>query len=172
MGNPYNLTEITRLARKHNLWLVEDCCDALGSTYNGRLFSVIEEAVLNEPPYPEPDQLVVVDQLFRPAGEEMRPSQWSYPRYVAFTEEATAFSALGAYAARTMTLTELGAPLDHHICVKEGEIEVRIRAGIDLLPRARAAFMAAAGLATVGIALAALVPNVQPEPGDGPAPGH
>ncbi len=74
------------------------------------LFSVIEEAVLNEPPYPEPDQLVVVDQLFRPAGEEMRPSQWSYPRYVAFTEEATAFSALGAYAARTMTLTELGAP--------------------------------------------------------------
>lgn len=37
LGNPYNLAEVTRIARKHNLWLVEDCCDALGSTYDGRL---------------------------------------------------------------------------------------------------------------------------------------
>ena len=37
LGNPYNLTEITRLAKKYNLWLIEDCCDALGSTYNGQL---------------------------------------------------------------------------------------------------------------------------------------
>jgi predicted permease len=74
------------------------------------LFSIVEEAVLTEPPYPEPDRLVVVDQLFQPAGEEMRPSLWSYPRYVAFTDEATAFAELGGYAARTMTLTELGAP--------------------------------------------------------------
>jgi len=37
LGNPYNLTEVIRLAKKHNLWLIEDCCDALGSTYNGQL---------------------------------------------------------------------------------------------------------------------------------------
>ncbi len=37
LGNPYNLAEITRLAKKYKLWLVEDCCDALGSTYNGQL---------------------------------------------------------------------------------------------------------------------------------------
>jgi len=37
LGNPYNLAEITRIAKKYNLWLVEDCCDALGSTYNGKL---------------------------------------------------------------------------------------------------------------------------------------
>ena len=37
LGNPYNLDAVTRLAREHGLWLVEDCCDALGSTYNGRL---------------------------------------------------------------------------------------------------------------------------------------
>ena len=35
LGNPFNLEEITRLCRKHGLWLVEDCCDALGSTYKG-----------------------------------------------------------------------------------------------------------------------------------------
>jgi CDP-6-deoxy-D-xylo-4-hexulose-3-dehydrase len=37
LGNPYNLEIITALCKKHNLWLVEDCCDALGSTYNGQL---------------------------------------------------------------------------------------------------------------------------------------
>ena len=33
LGNPYDLDAITALAKKHNLWLIEDCCDALGSTY-------------------------------------------------------------------------------------------------------------------------------------------
>ena len=33
LGNPYDLDAITALARKHKLWLIEDCCDALGSTY-------------------------------------------------------------------------------------------------------------------------------------------
>ena len=37
LGNPYNLAEVTRIVRKHNLWLIEDCCDALGSTYDGKL---------------------------------------------------------------------------------------------------------------------------------------
>ncbi len=37
LGNPYNLDVICALCRKHNLWLIEDCCDALGSTYKGQL---------------------------------------------------------------------------------------------------------------------------------------
>lgn len=37
LGNPYDLAEVTRIARKYNLWLIEDCCDALGSTYDGKL---------------------------------------------------------------------------------------------------------------------------------------
>ncbi|MFT3735694.1 MAG: lipopolysaccharide biosynthesis protein RfbH [Rhodocyclaceae bacterium] len=37
LGNPYNLDVITALCKKYKLWLVEDCCDALGSTYNGQL---------------------------------------------------------------------------------------------------------------------------------------
>jgi CDP-6-deoxy-D-xylo-4-hexulose-3-dehydrase len=36
LGNPYNLEVVTALCRKHNLWLIEDCCDALGATYQGR----------------------------------------------------------------------------------------------------------------------------------------
>ena len=36
LGNPNNLEAIVGLCKKYNLWLVEDCCDALGSTYNGQ----------------------------------------------------------------------------------------------------------------------------------------
>ena len=37
LGNPFNLDAVTSLCKKYNLWLVEDCCDALGSTYRGRM---------------------------------------------------------------------------------------------------------------------------------------
>lgn len=37
LGNPYNLEVVTNLCRKYGLWLVEDCCDALGTTYGGRM---------------------------------------------------------------------------------------------------------------------------------------
>lgn len=37
LGNPFNLTKVKALCEKYGLWLVEDCCDALGSTYNGQL---------------------------------------------------------------------------------------------------------------------------------------
>ena len=37
LGNPYNLKVVRALCDKHGLWLVEDCCDALGSRYDGKL---------------------------------------------------------------------------------------------------------------------------------------
>jgi CDP-6-deoxy-D-xylo-4-hexulose-3-dehydrase len=36
LGNPYDLNKIVHIAKKYNLWLIEDCCDALGSTYDGK----------------------------------------------------------------------------------------------------------------------------------------
>ncbi len=36
LGNPYNLEVITALCERYHLWLIEDCCDALGATYAGR----------------------------------------------------------------------------------------------------------------------------------------
>ena len=36
LGNPFNLRKVKELCDKHNLWLIEDCCDALGATYNGQ----------------------------------------------------------------------------------------------------------------------------------------
>lgn len=37
LGNPFNLKAVTEFCKKHNLFLVEDCCDAVGSTYNGQM---------------------------------------------------------------------------------------------------------------------------------------
>ena len=34
LGNAFNLADVIRIARKHNLWVIEDCCDALGTTYS------------------------------------------------------------------------------------------------------------------------------------------
>jgi CDP-4-dehydro-6-deoxyglucose reductase, E1 len=36
LGNPFNVEAVNAFAKKHNLWLIEDCCDALGATYAGK----------------------------------------------------------------------------------------------------------------------------------------
>ena len=36
LGNPFDLDAVTSFAKKHGLWLIEDCCDALGATYRGQ----------------------------------------------------------------------------------------------------------------------------------------
>lgn len=36
LGNPFNLDLVQGLAKKHNLWLIEDSCDGLGGTYKGQ----------------------------------------------------------------------------------------------------------------------------------------
>jgi CDP-6-deoxy-D-xylo-4-hexulose-3-dehydrase len=37
LGNPFNLDVVVALCKKYNLWLIEDCCDALGATYKGQM---------------------------------------------------------------------------------------------------------------------------------------
>jgi CDP-6-deoxy-D-xylo-4-hexulose-3-dehydrase len=36
LGNPFDVDRVLRFCRKHDLWLIEDNCDALGSTYKGK----------------------------------------------------------------------------------------------------------------------------------------
>lgn len=36
LGNPFDLATLTAFCEEHDLWLVEDCCDAVGATYDGR----------------------------------------------------------------------------------------------------------------------------------------
>lgn len=39
LGNPFDIDQVRRLAKKYNLWIIEDCCDALGSKYDNRYVS-------------------------------------------------------------------------------------------------------------------------------------
>ena len=36
LGNPFDLDAVDAFAERHDLWLIEDCCDAVGATYRGR----------------------------------------------------------------------------------------------------------------------------------------
>lgn len=37
LGNVFELDQVRKFCEKHNLWLIEDCCDALGAKYDGKL---------------------------------------------------------------------------------------------------------------------------------------
>lgn len=41
LGNPFDLKAVRAIADEHDLWLVEDCCDALGSRHDGQLVSSV-----------------------------------------------------------------------------------------------------------------------------------
>jgi CDP-6-deoxy-D-xylo-4-hexulose-3-dehydrase len=36
LGNPFDVEAVVAFAKRHDLWLIEDCCDAIGSEYKGR----------------------------------------------------------------------------------------------------------------------------------------
>jgi CDP-6-deoxy-D-xylo-4-hexulose-3-dehydrase len=40
LGNPYDLRAVKKFTEKHSLWLIEDCCDALGSEYDNKKVGV------------------------------------------------------------------------------------------------------------------------------------
>jgi CDP-6-deoxy-D-xylo-4-hexulose-3-dehydrase len=44
LGNPFRADRIAAIAEKHDLWLIEDCCDALGATIGGRPVGTFGEA--------------------------------------------------------------------------------------------------------------------------------
>jgi len=54
LGNPFNLDVITKFCTDNNLWLIEDNCDALGSTFQGKLTGIFGDLAfefLSCPPY-------------------------------------------------------------------------------------------------------------------------
>jgi CDP-6-deoxy-D-xylo-4-hexulose-3-dehydrase len=43
LGNPFDVERVAKIAQDHGLWLIEDCCDALGSRFRGRLVGTFGE---------------------------------------------------------------------------------------------------------------------------------
>jgi CDP-6-deoxy-D-xylo-4-hexulose-3-dehydrase len=83
LGNPFNLDVVLALCKKYNLWLVEDCCDALGSTYRGQMVGTFGDiATLSFYPahhitmgeggavFTKHDELKVIAESFRDWGRD------------------------------------------------------------------------------------------------------
>ena len=83
LGNPFNLGAIRKICDKYNLWLIEDCCDALGSRYNGQLVGTFGDiATLSFYPahhitmgeggavFMNSEQLKVITESFRDWGRD------------------------------------------------------------------------------------------------------
>lgn len=83
LGNPFNLDTVTALCKKYNLWLVEDCCDALGSTYRGQMVGTFGDiATLSFYPahhitmgeggavFTKHDELKIIAESFRDWGRD------------------------------------------------------------------------------------------------------
>ena len=41
LGNPFDLSAVAAFAKKHDLWVIEDCCDAVGATYKGQHVGIL-----------------------------------------------------------------------------------------------------------------------------------
>ncbi len=96
------------LARSPGFTLAAITLLTLGIGGSTALYSLLEEAVLSAPPYPDPERIVVVDNLFAMPESELQPSMWSYARFEAYRAESRAVVQPAAYGDRTLTLTDLG----------------------------------------------------------------
>ena len=83
LGNPFNLDVVVGLCKKYGLWLIEDCCDALGSTYRGQMVGTFGDiSTLSFYPahhitmgeggavFTQSDELKVIAESFRDWGRD------------------------------------------------------------------------------------------------------
>ncbi len=83
LGNPFNIDVVKGLCEKYRLWLVEDCCDALGTTYRGQMVGTFGDiATLSFYPahhitmgeggavFTNSDELKVIAESFRDWGRD------------------------------------------------------------------------------------------------------
>ena len=98
---------VRRLRARPVFALVAILVLGLGIGANAAVFSVLEAALLQRPPYPEPERLVMID-LISPTGEVGSPMPWSYPKFDLMRGEVRAFDPVAGYSPGMLTLTGAG----------------------------------------------------------------
>jgi predicted permease len=100
---------VRRLSKSPVFTLVALLVLALGIGANTALFTALRAALLDTPPYPQPDRLVMVDLLLeRRAGAAADTFPWSYPKFLIARRALRSVEKLAAFTTRTMTLTGAG----------------------------------------------------------------
>tara|TARA_B100001540_G_scaffold80179_1_gene72002 strand:- start:5760 stop:7037 length:1278 start_codon:yes stop_codon:yes gene_type:complete len=83
LGNPCNMKKITKIARKHDLWLIEDSCEAHGAKFNGKHvgtfgdLSTFSFFASHHITTMEGGMLTTNNKLLNELGKSMRAFGWS-----------------------------------------------------------------------------------------------
>ena len=96
-----------RLRMRPGFALVAVLVLGLGIGANAAVFSVLEAALLQPPPYPEPDRLVMID-LVNPNGDASGPMPWSYPKFDLVRRALRTVEPVAGYSPSMLTLTGAG----------------------------------------------------------------
>ncbi len=100
---------LRRLGRTPGFTVLAVLVLALGIGANASLFSALNAVLLEKPPYPEAERMVVVDLLLSPrAGAPRDTFPWSYPKFEMARAALSGVDVLAAYAARTGALAGEG----------------------------------------------------------------
>lgn len=84
---------------------------ALGIGANTALFGALRAALLNSPPYPDPDRIVTLDLLFRTEpGSPPDTMPWSWPKFEAMREDIASVNQVAGWVQATNSLTGDGLP--------------------------------------------------------------
>jgi hypothetical protein len=83
---------------------------ALGVGVNGAIFTAVDAAVLAPLPYPQPDELVLLDYTAATldAPNEQRAMAWSWPKYRILADAELPLDGLAAYAVSSVSVTGRG----------------------------------------------------------------
>lgn len=96
---------LRRLLRAPGFTLVSVAVLALGIGANTALLGALRAALLQPPPYPEPERLVVADLLVGPPGEVPDTLPWSWPKFEAVRESMDVLAAAAGFMPRNVTLS-------------------------------------------------------------------
>ena len=74
------------------------------------VFSLVNAAILRQPPFPEADRVMLLNSTQLTPGEPLFRTRWSWPRLQLLMEQATSFEAIASSSNNVLTLTGQGDP--------------------------------------------------------------
>ncbi|MEW6668836.1 MAG: lipopolysaccharide biosynthesis protein RfbH [Thermodesulfobacteriota bacterium] len=120
LGNPFDVDRVLAFCRKHDLWLIEDCCDALGSTYASTLPPAHHSSIVPRPSsiVPRPSSIVHRPSSLVPRRSSLvhRPSSIVH-RPSSLVGTFGHLSTFSFYPAHHITMGEGGA-----VCTRDAEL--------------------------------------------------
>lgn len=101
---------LRRLARAPGFTAITVLVLALGIGANTALFTSLRATLLQEPPYPEPERLVLVDLLYGDLEAVPDTMPWSYPKFAHVRNDLDVLEGAAAYMRWNVTLAGTGDP--------------------------------------------------------------